>query len=181
MRLLFSTTLFLSALLLFLVQPMIGKMLMPLAGGTAAVWSTCIVFFQTALLGGYVYAHAGSKNGPRRFAGTHVVLLFLPIIALFAVAVAAHSSDDLLWREQIARPVSAMVTLAPAAHSTSERSANQLWREQVAAPAATLVYVARTIDVAGPPEHALWREQHKGTRVSTVDKSTRIVSGSRDR
>lgn len=89
MQLLFSITLFVSALLLFLVQPMIGKMLMPLAGGTAAVWSTCIVFFQAALLGGYVYAHAGSRNGPRRFAGTHVALLTLPLIALAAVAAVA--------------------------------------------------------------------------------------------
>ena len=111
---------------------------------------------------------------------SHFFSVSLTAAALFAVAVAAHSSDDRLWREQIARPASAMVTLAPAAHPTSGHSADQLWREQVAAPAATLVYIARTIDVARPPEHALWREQHKGTRMSTVDASTRIVSGSRD-
>src|SRR6266542_2568319 len=54
---LFSTTLFLSASLLFWVQPMIAKMLLPLLGGVPAVWNTCLVFFQTMLLGGYAYAH----------------------------------------------------------------------------------------------------------------------------
>jgi spermidine synthase len=54
---LFACTLFLSALLLFLVQPMIAKMLLPLFGGTPAVWNTCMVFFQAMLLAGYAYAH----------------------------------------------------------------------------------------------------------------------------
>ena len=57
MTAIFSTTLFLSASLLFWVQPMIAKMLLPLLGGVPAVWNTCLVFFQTMLLGGYAYAH----------------------------------------------------------------------------------------------------------------------------
>lgn len=61
MRLLFSGTLFLCAALLFWVQPMISKMLLPLLGGTPAVWNTCLVFFQTALLGGYLYAYLTSR------------------------------------------------------------------------------------------------------------------------
>src|SRR6266487_434975 len=56
MTALFSTTLFLSASLLFWVQPMIAKMLLPLLGGVPAVWNTCLVFFQAVLLGGYAYA-----------------------------------------------------------------------------------------------------------------------------
>ncbi|MFO0865875.1 MAG: hypothetical protein U0744_14700 [Gemmataceae bacterium] len=52
----FAITLFLSAALLFMVQPMIGKMLLPSLGGTPAVWNTCMVFFQAVLLLGYGYA-----------------------------------------------------------------------------------------------------------------------------
>ena len=54
---LFATTLFLSALLLFLVQPMFTKMVLPRLGGAPAVWSVAMVFFQAALLAGYAYAH----------------------------------------------------------------------------------------------------------------------------
>ena len=56
--LLYALTLFAGATLLFVMQPMVGKMILPLLGGTPAVWSTCMVFFQAALLGGYAYAHA---------------------------------------------------------------------------------------------------------------------------
>jgi len=56
-RLLFGCTVFLSAFLLFLVEPMAAKELLPALGGAAAVWIACLVFFQLALLFGYVYAH----------------------------------------------------------------------------------------------------------------------------
>ena len=58
--LLYAVTMFTGATLLFVVQPMVGKMILPLLGGTPAVWSTCMVFFQAALLGGYAYAHAST-------------------------------------------------------------------------------------------------------------------------
>ena len=58
---LFMVTLFLSAFLLFCVQPMIAKMILPLLGGSPAVWSTCMVFFQAMLLAGYAYAHAATS------------------------------------------------------------------------------------------------------------------------
>src|SRR5205823_4241187 len=64
--LLFAVTLFVSSSLLFLVQPMIGKMILPRLGGTPAVWNTCMVFFQAALLGGYAYTHALSTRLPVR-------------------------------------------------------------------------------------------------------------------
>ena len=54
--LLYAATIFLSAFLLFLVQPVITKQILPWFGGSAAVWTTCLVFFQTALLAGYAYA-----------------------------------------------------------------------------------------------------------------------------
>src|SRR5262245_35722280 len=52
-----GSTLFASAFLLFWCEPMVGKMVLPLAGGTAAVWTTCLLFFQIMLLAGYLYAH----------------------------------------------------------------------------------------------------------------------------
>lgn len=56
-RLLFSGAVFLASFLLFLVEPMAAKQLLPIFGGSAAVWITCLVFFQSALLGAYLYAH----------------------------------------------------------------------------------------------------------------------------
>ncbi|HYJ80642.1 MAG TPA: hypothetical protein VEW03_13600, partial [Longimicrobiaceae bacterium] len=58
----YATAVFASAFLLFLVQPMFSKMVLPLLGGTPAVWNTCILFFQAALLGGYLYAHLGARH-----------------------------------------------------------------------------------------------------------------------
>ncbi len=56
-RLLFASAVFLAAFLLFLVEPIVAKQLLPVLGGSAAVWITCLVFFQTALLCAYAYAH----------------------------------------------------------------------------------------------------------------------------
>src|SRR5256885_12640612 len=56
--LLFAPTIFLSAFLLFCSEPMVGKMMLPLLGGAASVWITCLLFFQLMLLAGYAYAHA---------------------------------------------------------------------------------------------------------------------------
>ncbi|HEY3706852.1 MAG TPA: fused MFS/spermidine synthase [Terracidiphilus sp.] len=56
-RLLFAAAVFLAAFLLFLVEPMAARQLLPILGGSASVWITCLVFFQTALLVGYLYAH----------------------------------------------------------------------------------------------------------------------------
>ena len=55
--LLYMLTIFLSAFLLFQVQPLIGRFILPWFGGGPAVWTTCMLFFQTALLAGYAYAH----------------------------------------------------------------------------------------------------------------------------
>src|SRR5579884_2393905 len=55
--LIFAPTIFLSAFLLFCCEPMVGKMMLPYLGGAAAVWITCLLFFQLMLLAGYGYAH----------------------------------------------------------------------------------------------------------------------------
>jgi spermidine synthase len=81
--LLYSATLFLGAGLLFVVQPMVGKIVLPLLGGTPAVWSTCMVFFQAALLAGYAYAHASTAwLGVARQAMLHLAVLVLPLSVL---------------------------------------------------------------------------------------------------
>ena len=78
---LFTFSMFLSAALLFVVEPMIGKMMMPLLGGTPAVWNTCLVFFQAVLLAGYLYAHAVLKfTGRRTQVAIHLVLVALPLL-----------------------------------------------------------------------------------------------------
>src|ERR1700685_2363329 len=77
----FTFSMFLSAALLFVVEPMIGKMLMPLLGGTPAVWNTCLVFFQAVLLAGYLYAHSLLRFFRRRTQiGIHLVLVALPLL-----------------------------------------------------------------------------------------------------
>jgi len=58
---LLTVTLFVSAFLLFCCEPMVGKMVLPILGGAASVWTTCVLFFQTMLLAGYVYTHLLAK------------------------------------------------------------------------------------------------------------------------
>jgi SAM-dependent methyltransferase len=72
---LFASTLFASAVLLFTVQPMAGKDLLPLAGGTPAVWNACLVFFQAVLLLGYLYADRLTRLPARTQATCHIALL----------------------------------------------------------------------------------------------------------
>jgi hypothetical protein len=81
--LLYSVTIFLSAFLLFEVQPVIAKIILPWFGGTSAVWSTCMLFFQLVLLLGYLYAHWLHRAfRPRRQALFHFGLLTASIAAL---------------------------------------------------------------------------------------------------
>ena len=80
---LYALTLFVGAALLFVVQPMVGKMILPLLGGTPAVWNTCMVFFQAALLAGYAYAHATTRwLGVSRQAAVHLIVMGLPLVFL---------------------------------------------------------------------------------------------------
>src|SRR5258705_11867845 len=81
----YSLTIFLGAFLLFQVQPVIGKYILPWFGGGPGVWMTCMLFFHLLLLGGYAYAHIISRwLRPRSQAFLHLLLLvaalaFLPI------------------------------------------------------------------------------------------------------
>ena len=79
----YATTLFLSAALMFLVQPMFGKMVLPLLGGSPAVWNTEVVFCQSLLLLGYLYTHVTSRwLDIRRQALLQCFLIFLPLLVL---------------------------------------------------------------------------------------------------
>jgi hypothetical protein len=80
---LFGATLFVSAGLTFLVQPMFAKFVLPLFGSTPAVWNTSMLFFQTTLLAGYLYAHESTRRlGARRQAAVHVAILLVPLLVL---------------------------------------------------------------------------------------------------
>jgi hypothetical protein len=79
----YGLTAFISATMLFLVQPMFAKMILPPLGGAPAVWNTAVVFYQAVLLAGYLYAHLSTRwLGVRRQVLLHGLLLFLPLLVL---------------------------------------------------------------------------------------------------
>ena len=80
---LYGATIFLSSFLLFLVQPLIARLILPWFGGSAAVWTTCMLFFQALLLAGYAYAHLLAKYSRRRIeALVHTALLVAAVVTL---------------------------------------------------------------------------------------------------
>ncbi len=99
---LYTVTLFVSATLLFWIQPLFGKMVLPLLGGAPAVWNTAMMFFQAALLAGYAYAHVTTRLlGARRQAALHGVI-FLAALLVLPVTVAADlqpptDRNPILW------------------------------------------------------------------------------------
>lgn len=93
MRACFIAAIFVSAALLFTVQPFTGKLLLPLAGGSPQVWNTCMVFFQGALLAGYLYAHAITRLPIKIQGPVHLCVLALAALML-PVDVAAVSQDQ---------------------------------------------------------------------------------------
>src|SRR5687767_8906074 len=98
---LWIATIFLSAVLLFFVQPMFAKMVLPLLGGSPAVWSTALVFFQATLLGGYLYAHVSATwLTPPQQVVLHLSLLAAASLTL-PIAVGADISPSveqpILW------------------------------------------------------------------------------------
>ncbi len=102
MLILFAAAICVSAFLLFLVQPMIAKMILPQLGGTPAVWNTCMVFFQAMLLAGYSYAHVlTGRFQIRRQVIVHLLVLLLPL-AVLPVALAfewtpSQSDSPIVW------------------------------------------------------------------------------------
>jgi len=102
---LYAAAIFLSSSLLFLVEPMAGKRLLPLLGGSASIWMTCLVFFQTVLLAGYLCAHGiATRLKPRSQAAIYGVLL-----AASLVQVALNLNPHL--RASTARPVYSVLWL----------------------------------------------------------------------
>src|SRR5258706_3594875 len=80
-RLVVPLTIFSGALLLFAVEPLIAKMILPWFGGSAEVWIACLLFFQSALLVGYLYAHALTTRVAQAWQWrTHVFLLSVSLL-----------------------------------------------------------------------------------------------------
>ncbi len=100
--LLYALTIFTSAFLLFLVQPIMAKQILPWFGGSAAVWTTCLVFFQFLLLFGYAYSDWTTRRlAPRRQAALHIVLLLASLATLPIIPDTAWKpagGEDPTWR-----------------------------------------------------------------------------------
>ena len=99
---LFATTLFASSFLMFLIEPMVAKMVLPILGGAPMVWNTCVVFFQIMLLAGYAFAHgATSWLGPRRYAVVYAALLVIPLatlpVTIRAAAAPPLTGNPIAW------------------------------------------------------------------------------------
>ncbi|NWG34737.1 MAG: fused MFS/spermidine synthase [Chloroflexi bacterium] len=102
----FGVSAFLSAFLLFQIQPMIGKVILPWFGGAPAVWSAAMLFFQVLLTGGYAYAYWLMRR--KRQAVVHVFLLALALIVLAALSLVWKSpiTPDASWKpSNIALPL----------------------------------------------------------------------------
>jgi hypothetical protein len=79
----YSITIFVNSALLFLIEPMVAKMILPFLGGTPAVWNMSLFFFQVLLLAGYLYAHLGNVwLGAKRHAILHLTLVVLTVVFL---------------------------------------------------------------------------------------------------
>lgn len=98
----YATTLFISAFLLFSVQPMVGKYLLPLMGGGPSVWNTAMLFFQLLLLGGYAYAHGTAHYlKPRHQYFLHIALFLIAALSLPLVLPSdadPTGSNPMLWQ-----------------------------------------------------------------------------------
>src|SRR5262245_2720984 len=105
MTVLFAAAMFGNALLLFLVQPMFAKLLLPRLGGSPAVWTTCMLFFQSALLAGYAYSHSVVRlRHSWQQAAIHVGVIALPILTLPIAISATVAAID--------HPIAAVLRLA---------------------------------------------------------------------
>ncbi len=127
-----SATIFLSAFLLFLVQPIIAKLILPQFGGGVAVWATCLVFFQLTLLLGYAYAHlVVRRDASGRLRHLHIGLLLasllvLPIIPDDAWALQGDTSPSaqIVWLllATIGLPFALLATTSPLLQAWLARS-----------------------------------------------------------
>ncbi|MBP3956558.1 spermidine synthase [Gemmata sp. G18] len=103
MPLLFAVTMFVSASLLFMVQPMVAKAVLPLLGGSPAVWNGCMVFFQALLLLGYLYAdRLTRRTSTSEQWAIHLVVLALPVIAFVLAALFSSKHTPIAVIEALA-------------------------------------------------------------------------------
>jgi hypothetical protein len=129
---LFTTTIFLSASLLFFVQPLFTKIVLPHVGGAAAVWTTAMLFFQTVLIGGYLYAHLINQYLPvRSQIALHLVLwaLALTFLPLTVAEGWSHDAEQstawqtlLLFAAGVGLPFAVLSANAPLIQSWYARS-----------------------------------------------------------
>jgi hypothetical protein len=100
--LLFGPVIFTGALLLFAVQPLLGRYLLPWFGGTPGVWTTCMLFFQSLLLGGYLYAHLLVRYAPLRWqVAIHALLVLGAVLTLPIIPPESwkpQDAQDPTWR-----------------------------------------------------------------------------------
>ena len=136
--LLHVATVFLSSLLLFLIQPMLGKTMLPWFGGSAGVWTTAMLFFQTVLLLGYVYAHCATRYlpAPARI-GLHVAMLAVSCVLLpvapWKLWSGQASSDPvpeiaLLLAMSIGLPYFLLSSTSPLVQAWSARQGSSVYR-----------------------------------------------------
>lgn len=110
MTYLYALTLALSAILMFAVQPIMSKIVLPVLGGNPAVWNACVMFFQLLLLAGYGYVHAGLKLlGAQRQAAVHLVLLAASV-ALLPIAIAPEYFGQAAYDAPVAWLLTALFT-----------------------------------------------------------------------
>jgi len=94
----FAVAIFVSAFLVFQVQPVISKVILPWFGGSPAVWTSCMLFFQTALFAGYAYAHwSVSRLTPRWQGAIHLLLIALALSVLPLSPAAEWKPFDGSW------------------------------------------------------------------------------------
>ena len=119
----FAASLFLSSLLMFAIEPIVARTVLPILGGTPMVWNTCVLFFQILLLAGYAYAHGVTKwLGPRSVVAAYGVVLLLPFLTLpFSLGADARPPADgnpigwllLVLATSIGLPFFALAATAP--------------------------------------------------------------------
>src|ERR1044072_2422353 len=107
--LLFSISIFLSAFLLFQIQPMIGKLILPWFGGTPAVWSTLMLFFEVLLTAGYAYADwLIGRVRARRQPVVHIAVITVALLLLtvFSLTWKSPITPDSTWKpDQASSPI----------------------------------------------------------------------------
>lgn len=110
---LYGLTIFLSAFLLFLIQPLVGRHLLPWFGGATAVWATSLLFFTTALFLGYAYTYYLSRLAPRLQVRIHMGVLLAALIAVVIFPLLSGSIyPSLTWTIESTLPPAAQVLLA---------------------------------------------------------------------